>query len=279
MNVRATQNNPIEKYMLDQIAHFSKECKRLGDKGPLVEYKALIDSFRQIVTKLGGLEHEVALDALKQEFRAASRESRDAWNGIWKTFRDHRQKAKRYDAEHKALKKAVVIADLEKSYANLGTGFPEMKAAIDSCRNAMELSTNTDLNPGAMWRFGSWHFLLADLYRFTIYVRYYIAKGRFFLFRHSFTIVTSIIVLGVVMSVVLGELKVILSEIYPQLTWTGIAVVFIWGWVKKYYVDPKIKRLEKKLETRRLLPLAFHLHIVRTMALYSKTAERKKAAS
>lgn len=277
MSDHGIQEEPIQKYILERFADFSDECKRLRDKGPIIEYKALVDSFQLIVTKLGDLEHEVALATLNKEFRAASREAREAWSGIWRKFHEHRQRAKILDVEHKARQKeeAQLIAELEKSYSEFDDDFPEMKASLRSCLDAMKVAADVDLNPGTMWRSGSWHFLLVDLYGLSVYVRYYFAKGAFFVFRHSFIVITSIILLGLAMSRVSGEISKILTQLNPQWPWVGAAVAIFWSWMKKYYVDPKMKRLQTKLETRRLRPLAFHVHLARTMALYSRTLERR----
>lgn len=276
MTASADHDNPITKFMLERIEDFSAECKRLRDKSPLIEYKALIDRFRLIVTKLGGLEHEVALAALNEEFRAASCESRDAWRGIWRKFREHRQRARILDEEYKARQRegAQLLADLEKSCEKLNDDFPEQNVSFRSCIDAAKAADDLDLNMGSMWRSGSWQFLLIDLYAFSVYVRYHFAKATFFLFRHSFIAVTSIVIFGFGMSFVMRGTSNTLSELHPQWPWLGAAVAVFGYWMKKYYIDPKIRKLQTKLETRRLSPLAFHLHLARTMALYSRTASR-----
>lgn len=49
MDEAANRDNPIQGFMLERIEDFWAECKRLKDKGPLIEYKALIDTFRLTV--------------------------------------------------------------------------------------------------------------------------------------------------------------------------------------------------------------------------------------
>jgi hypothetical protein len=78
--------NPLEAYILEQIDHFAEESKRLHDVTPLQEYKAITDAFETIQTTLGTLEHEVALDAAKRQFRIARSDSIDALKEAWTDF-------------------------------------------------------------------------------------------------------------------------------------------------------------------------------------------------
>lgn len=171
MHEPADHDNPIVTYMLERIEDFTEECKRLRDEGPLIEYVALTDTFRLIVVKLGGLEHEVALAALNDEFRAASHESRDAWRAIWRRFRELHERARSHDAEHKARQKkgAELHAAMEKSYREMSDKHPEMKAAFRSCLDATKAAAKLDLNPAKFWRSGKWQFLRIDLHAFSVF--------------------------------------------------------------------------------------------------------------
>ena len=273
----ADHNNPIQKYILECIEIFSTECKRLKDKQPLIEYKALIDTLQLTVLKLGGLEHEVALAALDKEFKAASCESREAWSGIWKKFHSHRILARTLDTEHQAFKRDGdrLLADMKKSYGELGDEFPELKESFHRCIDEAKAVTNKDLNLSDMWRSGSWQLLFIDLYAFTVFLRYHFAKVTFFLFRHSFIALTSFIIFGFGMTFLVRGTSTVLSELHPQWPWIGAAVAFFGYWIKKYYIDPKIRKLQIKLEARRLRLLAFHVHLARSMALYSRTTSRE----
>lgn len=270
------QNNPIVEYMLDRIEDFTEECKRLRDEGPLIEYVALTDTFRMIVMKLGGLEHEVALAALNDEFRAASHESRDAWRAIWRRFRELHERARSLDAAHKARQKrgAEHYAAMEKSYRQMTEKHPKIKASFRRYLDATQAGAKLDFNPGKIWRSGKWQVLLIDLHAFSVFFRYLIAKVAFIVFRHSFIVITSIALFGFGMAFVMRGTASTLSELYPQWPWIGVAIAAFGYWAKKYYIDPKIRKLQIELETRRLIPLAFQLHLARTMALYSRTADR-----
>lgn len=272
-------DNPFEKFVTDRIKHFGEESKRLKDKQPLVEYKDLIDNFYFIHQKLGTLEHEVALDKVASEFRLAASESGDAFRRVWKDFkislaRADRIKSSMIDYDSKTAK---YLVDLKKSYSELNDDddkeFKEtIKAVIDAEDKATQAAKNFDKG----WNKIAWVMLYVNIRTYLmVYVRYGYAKAMFFVFRHSFIFITSILVFGILYSQVSKTGVDYLASIFPQ--WQWAIPIFAIGAVlfKKYIIDPRVKKLQVKLESNRLRKLAFHLHGVRTMTLVSKTVRRR----
>jgi hypothetical protein len=270
---------PIEKFMVGRISDFTKQCKRLRDKGPLTEYKALIDAFQFVVFKLGTLEHEVALAKLDSDFQYASKESSDAWREIWRDFREHRRKAREADEfsaeSHK--REAELVAELENAYLEMGMEHRELRESFRDALDAAKAGMSIDIGMGRTWRRSSWLFLLINLYAFTANLRYFVAKVSFFIFRHTFIFATSIIFLGLIYSETSRLGIATITTLYPQWPWLGLALTLFGYFAKKYYFDPKFRKWQIKLESRRLRRLSFQLHIVRTLALYSRTLSREPA--
>lgn len=266
---------PFQKYILKQIAHFGAEGKRLHDTQPLTDYKTLLEAFYFIYRKLGTIEHEVALHKLDNEFSLAWRETRAAWRKIWHDFVTNRQhaieterKLSSHDAEDEKM-----LHDLERSYAEMSHKNHELhhsaRAVLDAIHEfhkvGSELSTD--------WKKYTWIILRIDLLNYTVYLRYLASRTAFFVFRHAFIFVASIIVLGIFYSRASGVLITQISFLSSQWPWAAVLTILTYV-LKKYYLDPKLKKLQVSMETSRLKPLAIRLHLVRTFALASRTHER-----
>ena len=272
---------PVAKYMADRMQDFLKECKRLRDKQPLIDYKSLTDTYFFVVTRLGTLEHEVALGRLDLEFRAATRETLDAWRQMWRDFREHRERASEADrifGQHSAEEKRL-LADLEDSAKNMPEGPQELQDAFREAVDAAKDAMSVDVDAGSAWRRSSWLFLRVNLQAFLIYMRYYTAKASFFIFRHSFIFVTSILALGLGYSETSRAAIGRLAALHPQWPWLSVVLAIAGYLLKKYIVDPQLKKLQVRLETKRLKRLALKLHLLRTMALYSRTLRRERGQS
>lgn len=268
--------NPFQQFFTDRINHFAEEAKRLKDRQPLVEYKGLIDTFYFIGKKLGTVEHEVALAKVACEFKLASIESKDARRTIWRDFKIARARA---IATEKSMaesdrKATELLADLEESYSAL----PEDDELRQSMRSVLDAAHRTNVagnGLGKGWRKGAWLTLYVNLSAYTVYSRYAYAKGMFFLFRHSFIFLTAILIFGIAYSQASRSGAESLASVLPQWPW-AIGLLTVAGYVfKKYIIDPRLKKLQVKLEAKRLRRLAFHLHVVRTMALVSRTVRRR----
>ncbi len=270
-------DNPIAAYIKRQMKHFGNECKRLKNKQPLVEYKALVDTFFFIGRRLGTIEHEVALARLDSEFILASKEARNSWQSIWHDFKVRRLDAIKTEVslvEHEGNLNQI-ISELEDSYSKLGEGDEEFRRSMRAVLDTLHQTTDSQISLGKGWKRGPWLFLWGDLGIFSVYLRYFAAKSAFFIFRHSFIFVTSILIFGIFYSQAAKHLVEWLANLAPQWPWIAAVLTVSAYLLKKYYLDSKLKAWQKSLESRRLRPLAFQLLVVRAMALASRTFEQK----
>jgi hypothetical protein len=249
--------NPLADYIVQQIDRFAEEAERLGDSRPLVDYKALVDTLFLIQTKLGTLEHEVALAKLSSEIKLANAESADAWRQMWRTFKNQRKKAsqtKRWFEEHNQEAEATLAA-LEKSFSEMTSENEDlrqsMRAAIDAIHGAHRVARQFESG----WGQQPWLFLQVELHIYLLNVRYLIANLLFFLFKHGFILGISICLAGVTYSKVANLLVAQVVMIAPHWPWFAGALGFGVYMFKKYYVDPRVKKLQTRLETKRLRPL------------------------
>lgn len=269
--------NPFQQFFVDRIDHFAAEAKRLKDRTPLVEYKALVDTFYFIGKKLGTLEHEVALAKVASEFKLASAESGDARRAIWRDFKQQRARsiATEKSMAESDLRASKLLADLEKLYSEMSKDDTDLRTSMRSALDAAHRTTEAGKDFGKGWQNGAWLMLFVNLQAYSVYLRYFYAKAVFFVFRHSFIFITSILLFGIAYSQAskagIGQL----SSLFPQWPWAVGALTVGAYLVKKYYFDPKLKKIQVKLETKRLRRLTFHLHVVRTMALVSRTVRRR----
>ncbi|MBI4807977.1 MAG: hypothetical protein HY799_03355 [Nitrosomonadales bacterium] len=269
--------NHFAVFISQQLEQFAGEAERLGDRQPLAEYETLVDTFFDIAEKLGTIEHEFALAKLSSEFKLASAETTDAWHQIWRDFKNHRQhaiKIKHTYAEHDQ-KAEVRLADLEKSFLELPTGNNELRQSMRAAIDAATRVTKAGKGMGTGWSKVPWLSLSVNLRIYSVYLRYLAAKFAFFLFRHGLILLASILVLGIAYSQFTKALIEQLAGLAPQWPWLAAALTLGVYLFKKYYLDSKMKKLQTTLETKRLKPLAFNLHVVRTLALMTKTLKRE----
>lgn len=267
--------NPFLQFILGRIHHFTEESKRLKDRQPLVEYKCLIDTFYFIGKKLGTVEHEVALAKLESELKLAAIESQNARKKIWRDFR--RSRAAAIATEHSFSendrKSAELLTELEKSYAAMPED-DELRASTRSLLDAFHDTTNAEIDLGKGWRKVAWLMLHVNFCVYMVYAKFFLEKTMFFLFRHSFIFLTSILIFGIAYAKASKIGIESLSLLLPQWPYVvGVLTVSAYV-IKKYIIDPRLKKLQIKLEARRLRRLAFQLHIVRTMSLVSGTARQ-----
>ena len=262
--------NPFQEFIFERIDQFAYESKRLRNRAPLLEYKALIDTFYFIGRRLGTLEHELALAKLSSEFALASSEAGDAWREIWSDFKEHRKRAtetERSSAE-KNRKAAENIANMEQSYAQFETEDEELRRSFLATIDAAIQVNAAGSGFVGFSRSDSWLFLRVNLKIFTVYLRYFFAKASFFIFRHVFILVTSFLILSIAYSEASKAMIEKLDSLVFPWPWIAAALTFCLFLLKKYYFDRKLKKWQIKLETQRLKPLLFHLHAVRTIALF-----------
>lgn len=260
------------------MAHFGAEGKRLRDTKPLEEYKALVDTFFFVGQRLGTIEHESALQRLDEEFGLAWNEGRSVWNMIWKEFYEQRRKAIETEKEFKSGDKesAKLLADLEKTYAEMNHNTEELRVSMRAALDAAQAAEVVGEKLSTGWRKGPWLLLWVNLSIYSVFVRYFIARTGFFLFRHTFIFIVSILVLGIAYSNVTGYLVQSTASIASQWPWLAAVLTILFYALKKYYLDAKMKKFQIALETKRLKPLAFHIHIIRTLALAFRTVERSE---
>lgn len=273
--------NPLLIYIKEQMAHFGAEGQRLRDTKPLEDYKALVDTMLFIERRLGTIEHEVALHRLDGEFGLAWSEGRSAWKEIWTEFAEQRRAAIRTEEMFKAGEKqsAKILADLEKSYAEKDHKNEELRRSMRAMLDASKAVELAGAKLGEGWWKGPWLFLWVNLSIYSAYVRYFFSRAGFFLFRHAFIFVASILVLGIVYSKASGYLVQSTSSLATQWPWlAGIVTILVYA-LKKYYLDAKLKKFQVALETKRLKPLVIHLHMIRTRALAFRTLERSASPS
>ena len=268
--------NPFQQFFADRIDHFAAESMRLKTRQPLIEYKKLVDTFYFINKKLGTLEHEVVMAKVIEEFKLAAAESVDARRTIWRDFKLARARAvaSEKSTAESDRRAAELLAGLEKSYAEMHED-DELRESMRSVLDAARRLTVPGNSLGRGWRKSAWLSLYVNLNAYTVYIRYAYARAMFFIFRHSFIFVTSILLFGVAYSEARNTGVDQLAAILPQWPWAVGALTVAAYLVKRYVIDPRIKKLQIKLEARRLRRLAFHLHIVRTMALVSRTVRRR----
>ena len=271
--------NPYLSYIKEQMTHFGAEGQRLRDTKPLEDYKELVDAFFFIGRRLGTIEHEVALQRLDNEFSLAWSEGRSAWRKIWQEFSEQRREAVQTEGTFKVgdRESAKLLADLEKTYAEMDHQTEELRQSMRAALDAAQEADRAGAKLSTGWRKGPWLMLWANLSIYSVYVRYFLSRASFFLFRHAFIFVASILLLGIVYSKVYGILVQSVTDLAPQWPWVAGILAILALIFKKYYLDAKLKKLQVKIETKRLKPLVFHLHIVRTLALAFRTLERSDA--
>jgi hypothetical protein len=268
------RNNPITAFINERITYFKNESFRLRDDRPLVEYKALVDTFFSIVQKLGTIEHEVALAALAEEYKCTTGEAAQAWKEIWRDFfwlRRNNIKVAHHFA-HLESEVAARIRSAEEILKDTNVDNDVGQELFESIHEALASAKSVTGNRfSKKWTNQHWWLLLANLQIYTVYVQYFIARLWFIVLRHSFIIIVSVIICGMVYSKLARLLSGYVSGFVSKWQWAaGLLVIFGAAVLKKYYIDAKIKRIQVRFETRWLSTIAFNLHCVRTLALVSR---------
>jgi len=269
-------NNPLSDFLRDRISYFADESRRLRDKGVLLEYRTLYESMFSIRKKLGTVEHEVALDALQQEYNKAGPEAAQAWAEIWRDFRDQRARARDFERDASNLDREAQrhIRAIEDSVKDAEEDDAEWAQSLrDVLATMKQADTSAKEFSRGLW-IGPWLILLANLQVYTVYVRYFMARLSFLLLRHGFIVVVLVLLFGIVYSKVAAGITAAVTALAPTESSIVAGSVVALYLLKRYYFDAKLKKLQVHLESRWLARVALHVHIVRTLALVSRTLAR-----
>lgn len=272
----ATPVDPLTDFIRERIDQLGIECRRLRDKGPLLEYRQLFETMFAVRRELGTPAHEVALDRLNHEYRDAWSESKFAWGQIWESFRRHRGHAEEIHAAFSTYdtEASVTIREIESSLQEATDRDPELTASLRHALDAMKRADAAGRKFASGWNRGPWLFLWADLWIYTVYARYLAARCAVGVLRHSFIIAVAILLFGIGYSKFRDAMTDLISSMSATWPWLTGLTLFGAYLFKKYYVDSKVKKLQVRFETRLLSKLAVHLHFVRAMALLSRTHAR-----
>lgn len=268
------ENNPYYKYLHKQIEHYKRESLRLGSKEPMQDFQALWQSLQVVHSKLGGLEHEVALAELQKGFSGVRTEilraTRQSWRNFWrlrKLAEGNAVRARTVQAEYAEHQKGVhkLIAELKAEEDD-----PLVKDMIETLEELVQPDA-LDLDFSEPWRDLSWTGLWVDSKQFALYLRYVWARARVFMQFHAFVFALPILVLGIGYSLVSKEFVLGVASVAPDWVWLGPSLLILSYAIKKYIIDKKLKKLQKTVETRLYKPLAWWLFIARNTVLSTKT--------
>ncbi|MCC8944204.1 hypothetical protein H8A97_03580 [Bradyrhizobium sp. Arg62] len=266
-------HNPLTDFIGKYIDHFASEARRLHDKTPLIEYKKLVDSLILVTQKLGTLEHGVALAALSEEYKRATREAVQAWREIWRDFFAARRDV--IDVERSNQEAEVHIREVEESLASTDYRDEELAEAMRSLLMSAKQANAAEAELSKGWNRGPWLLLWASLQNYTVYLRYFVARLFFSVMRHGFIVLVGILIFGMLFSTLMNLARESISGLATALPWPAVLLAFGAYVLKKYYIDPKVQKLQVKLEARWLSSVALNIHFVRTLALLSRTRSRK----
>jgi len=270
-------NNPFIEVIRVNLEFFTKEGYRLKDKQPLKDYKALADQWLSVRFKLGTFEHETALYELKQGFELARKDATWALKKIGIAFRENRRR-------NKNLKRSM-----EKTHAETKRVLEEMEewvaeaedkhSAVTSAR-VLTLKTMVDASEAVKLTYESqsnlvWYFLWADLLFYSAQVRYFVARLVFIALRQIYIIVVFILAFGIGYSWLTGFIRELIIGATPQTKWLGGALLVGGYFIKKYMIDPRLKKHQVRFESRWLKGLCDRLHEARTAVLIARTVERQ----
>ena len=267
--------SPLETYIRDQTEHFTSESKRLRTKAPLVEWNSLLNAFAEVDQSIGTLRHDVGLDILKKQFKLAGHEAFASWRGMWTGFRKVRKEAavlrkrerqNRKEAFAELQNLEVVVSKAQISDHSVSAA---MQSVLQVCREASE----ADLEVSSLVKKFSWVRLWIDGRIFTIYLLYMLHRARVLFLFHAFIMLVPIIIFGIGYSAVAKSLFELLAKFGATLPWVITATLLSYI-IKKYYLDKKLKAVQKRFETRLLRPLNARLFLVRALALQIDTARR-----
>ncbi|MFM0065012.1 hypothetical protein [Paraburkholderia aspalathi] len=270
-------DNPFSEVIRISLEFFTKEGIRLKDKQPLKDYKALADRWLSVRFKLGTFEHEIALYELKRDFKLARNDATAALKKIWIAFRERR-------AQDKNLKRSIktftvetkhVLAEMEQWAAKTEGKHPAAASArISTVQNMVEASEAVKRTYQIQSKF-VWYFLQADLLFYSVQVKYLFAKSVFIVLRHVYIIVVFILLFGVGYGWLTGLARELIISASPQTKWLSGALVVGGYFIKKYLIDPRLKKHQIRFESKWLMGLCDRLHEARTAALIARTVERQ----
>jgi hypothetical protein len=273
----SNERHGLTEFICEYMDHFALEAKRLHDKAPLIEYNKLIETLRTVVQKLGTLEHPVALATLSQEHKQAAAEAKQAWREIWRAFFAYRRETIALERWHKRSDREIdaQIREIEQRLPSIREDDPEFARALN---DALASARDTDAGMAKMsegWKKIPWLFLRVNLQIYAVYVRYFSSRMRSVVLRHSYIIVVSILIFGVLFAKVTKWVTDSVSDLAS--TWSWYVGLFIFGGYlfKKYYIDPKVQKHLVKWEAQWLRPVALEIFFARTLALLSRTRARK----
>lgn len=269
--------HPIFEVIRVNFEIFKEEGIRLKDKQPIKDYRALAERWLSVRFKLGTFEHETALYELKQDFKLARNDATEALKKIWLAFRERRAQDKnskrtidKFQAETKDLLKEMeewAIKAEGRNYAATSSRVSSMKALAE----ASEAIKKTHQVHSQF----VWYFLWADLLFYSVQVKYLFARSVFISLRHIYIIVVLILICGIGYSWLTGFSKELIIDAAPHVKWLSGALVVAGGFIKKYLIDPRVKKHQIRFESKWLRRLCDRLHEARTAALIGRTMERE----
>jgi hypothetical protein len=270
--------NFFDKYIQEQFEHYKKEAHRLKSKEPLQNFFGLLQSFKIVNEKLGGLEHDVALNELQKSFDSLFREVLTAIKQFWRNFWSYRELAaihakQEQDAREDAIREQEnlrrIIAELEKE--DNGILNTEMRSTLEELLKIESIN----LEFSQAWRTMSWTGLWIDAKILALYFQYFRARSRVFFQFHAFIFLIPILILGIGYSFASKRLVSWVASLSPSDFWVAPATIVALYAIKKYFIDKKLKKLQKAVETRLYKPLAPRLLLARNTALATKTLRMK----
>ncbi|MDR7007718.1 hypothetical protein [Paraburkholderia strydomiana] len=272
-------DNPIVSYIKGNLEYFTEESKRLADKGVLQEYWSLASRFLEVERKLGTSDHETAMRILAEDFiRARSAVVRD-WNETWHSFFRWRAESKERDREQRQSQDELerILAEMEALTLKDDAIHSEAAAALNAhLKSVLEVARATVETPPIRFSGLPRALLLIDLRAFSVYLRYLLARCAFLFLRHSFIVFVLVFVCGTLYSKSAAALASLAAEHVAALSGRIAFIVFAAAVAKRYLLDPRLKRLQVKLESRWLTRLALKLHSALTLELTSRTARRRQ---
>jgi hypothetical protein len=274
------QISPFEQYLHDQIKPFKTESARLGREEPLRRYKAIFDAFALVQKDLGTLRHDVALDALKGQFKSVRHDIAAAVRHAWMEFWQFRSRASE-DAKREREQRVAGEAHLRELAARLerlrAEDSPLAEIAADVHETSVRLQ-EIKLDMPRVWRAMSWTHLWVEWELCKSYASYVVARFRVFLQFHLFIFLLPILVLGIGYSIVSKGMVEALASAAALSPGYGLIIVLAAYVFKKYVIDKHLKSLQKRVEDRLYRPLSFNLLVARTLALQLHTMREQPEA-
>jgi len=268
--------NKLESYVHESLQYFAQESKKRGDKKSLDEFKKITDAYLIIQENLGQLGHEIALNELKNEFKNVIKDICEGMRHAWKRFFHFRQLGRQEAAKVRQRKKddELFLDDIEKQISELphnALGVPNLKSLNESHRQLMEI----DISVTEGYRLVSWSGAWVDAQLFGVYLWYIGARLAAFLQFHFFVFVVLILMAGITYSKASTAAISFVSAMSPSTLWLGSTLLLCFYTFKKYFLDKKLKKLQKIVETKLYRPLSVRILITRTLALQVKMLRDK----